>query len=746
MNMMSRLRLVTMMACCLGLAACASQQPAGPGARVAAPAPLAPAPAEPPGPVAAEAAGTAPPEVAREPQPYIKKGSGVFLNTRAARSGESTGKGDIVLNFEAVSLREVLKVIFEEILKENYLIDDQVQGVVTIHTSHPVSAHDVVPILETFLQMNGAALVRDGPVYKVVPLAALKEFPLSPRVGRSIGPVRAGQGVQIVPMRYVAAAEMKKILESFSSPNEQIVADADRNLLILSGSSQKIANLLATIEMFDVDWLGGMSFGLIPVKFTDAKTLTEEVETLLGQGEASPLKGVIRLVPIQRLSAVLVISPQPNYIDYVSALIKQFDQGSDKSPDRRLFVYHLKNGKAENIASILQNIFGNQVAGVSARSGPGTDDPLSRGNVRSPVASGISVPTSNADGQSVLARNEPPAPVAPAPAPAGPAVAADPANPPATIMADPDNNAILMMATPMDYNKIKSTIERLDVAPKQVLIEATIAEVVLNDNLSYGVRWFFEGYKSGVPKYQGGLGVPLPTEVAGDGFALGIFNSAGEMRAFFDILETASSVKFLSAPQIMVVDNQTATFRVGDQIPVVTRSSQSTADPNAPIVAEVQYRDTGTLLKVTPRINDGGMVTLEVSQEVSTPGATPAVGGAGNVAISQRTIESTVIVHNGQTIVLGGLFRENTSNSKGGIPGLMEIPVVGNLFSNTTRDINRTELIITLTPKVVRNPREAQEISQELRERISEAAMFMDETNQRRAAGAAAGMAVRAHE
>jgi general secretion pathway protein D len=234
--------------------------------------------------------------------------------------------------------------------------------------------------------------------------------------------------------------------------------------------------------------------------------------------------------------------------------------------------------------------------------------------------------------------------------------------------------------------------------------------------------------------------------VAGDGFALGIFNSAGEMRAFFDILETASSVKFLSAPQIMVVDNQTATFRVGDQIPVVTRSSQSTADPNAPIVAEVQYRDTGTLLKVTPRINDGGMVTLEVSQEVSTPGATPAVGGAGNVAISQRTIESTVIVHNGQTIVLGGLFRENTSNSKGGIPGLMEIPVVGNLFSNTTRDINRTELIITLTPKVVRNPREAQEISQELRERISEAAMFMDETNQRRAAGAAAGMAVRAHE
>lgn len=183
----------------------------------------------------------------------------------------------------------------------------------------------------------------------------------------------------------------------------------------------------------------------------------------------------------------------------------------------------------------------------------------------------------------------------------------------------------------------------------------------------------------------------------------------------------------------MVIDNQTATFRVGDQIPIVTRSSQSTTDPNAPIVSEVQYRDTGTLLKVTPRINEGGMVTLEISQEVSNPGATPAVGGGGNVSISQRTIESTVIVHDSQSIVLGGLIRENSTDSKGGIPGLMNLPLVGNLFSSTTKDVSRTELIVTLTPKVVRNPREAYEISQELREKIREATLFQDDFNRRRA-------------
>jgi general secretion pathway protein D len=303
----------------------------------------------------------------------------------------------------------------------------------------------------------------------------------------------------------------------------------------------------------------------------------------------------------------------------------------------------------------------------------------------------------------------------------------------ATIIADPDNNAILVMASPKDYQKIKATISRLDLAPKQVMIEATIAEVQLSDNLSYGVRWFFNGSTGGGRPYQGGLGSPLPDSVGGDGFALGLFNSLNDLKVFFDILESESSVKFLSAPQIMVIDNQTASFRVGDQIPIVTRSSQSTTDPDAPIVSEVQFRDTGTLLQITPRINEGGMVTLEVSQEVSTPGSAPAIGGGGNVAISQRTIESTVVVHDGQTVVLGGLIRENTSSGQAGIPGLMNIPLLGSLFSSTTKDISRTELIITLTPRVVRNPQEAYDISQELREKIKEATLFQDDFNQRRA-------------
>ncbi|MCU7852786.1 MAG: type II secretion system secretin GspD [Candidatus Thiodiazotropha sp. (ex Monitilora ramsayi)] len=671
-------------------------------------------------------------EATKEPEYFVKKGSGVFLNQKAqAKLGtQQPARGDITLNFEGVDLREVVKVVFEEILRENYVIDDKVQGVVTIHTTYPVASEAVLPILETILQMNGAALVRNGSLYKILPAADLKDISLSPSVGTSTGKLKAGQGVQIVPLKYISAKEMKKILESFSTANEQIRVDNGRNLLILSGSYQKIRNLLQTVEMFDVDWLSGMSFGLMPLKFTDAKTLTDELNNILGD-ETSPLAGLVRLIPVQRLNAVMVISQQPKYINEARKLITQFDQGSDKSPDRRLYVYHLKNGKAENIATILQNIFGNQVSTSTSSGNAGGSDPLSRSNVRSPTSSGISLASSNADSESSLAKDQPAAASAsPYDSSAEPDQGAQ--DIPATIIADPDNNAILVMASPMDYNKIKSTIARLDISPKQVLIEATIAEVVLNDNLSYGVRWFFEGTTGGGRPYQGALGDPLgsPDQIGGSGFSLGIFNNTADLKAFFNVLEDESAVKFLSAPQIMVIDNQTATFRVGDQIPIITRSSQSTTDSDAPIVSELQYRDTGTLLQVTPRINEGGMVTLEISQEVSSPGAVSPDSG-GNPPISQRTIESTVVVHDGQSIVLGGLIRETETDSKSGIPGLMHIPVVGNLFSSTGKGISRTELIVTLTPKVVRNPQEAYEISQELREKIKEATLYQEEFNLR---------------
>jgi general secretion pathway protein D len=411
------------------------------------------------------------------------------------------------------------------------------------------------------------------------------------------------------------------------------------------------------------------------------------------------------LLPIERLNAVLVVAHQPNRIAQIQNLIEQFDWGIEGSGGRRLYVYNLENGKAENIASVLQEIFGQTGQDNQAEStnSPGnvfrTADSLSKRVDGRESAEPASSPGSGASSGNKGINTEKSGEV--------------------KIIADADNNAILVLASEHDYRAIEAALRKLDIAPRQVLITATIAEVTLSNTLDRGVRWFVENSNSEV-----GFNAPVPSSASGEGLAFAFFDSSSDVTAFFDLLATESSVKFLSTPQVMVLDNQTATIRVGDQIPVTTRSSQSTTNPDAPIVTEVQFRDTGTLLTVTPRINAGGQVTLDISQEVSLPGTEPAVGGGGNVAIAQRTINSSVIVQSGQTVVLGGLILETTSEGKSGIPVLMDIPLLGWAFSTKTEDVFRTELIVTVEPRVVENTRMMRQVTEELRMRMQKASDY----------------------
>ena len=666
-------------------------------------------------------------QAATKPKSYVSKGSGVFLNPSQGSQARVRGDGDVTLNFEAADLHEIIKVVFEEILEANYLIDPRVQGVATIHTTRSIPKENVLVVLESVLQTNGAALIKEADLYKVVPIEDAKKEITIPTVGSYQGTQSTGFGTHVVPLKFVSAMEMKKLLESVSKESATSVqVDATRNILILSGTRGRISNLMETIRIFDVDWLKGMSFALFPLQYADPKILSDELTKMLGGESAGPLAGIVQLLPMERLNSIMVITHRPQYLDEARKLIEQFDRGTDTGSGRRLYVYHLKNGKADNIATLLQDIFGQPPNNV-----PPPSSPRSIGNVRPasatttastgfPAAPAASAePATSASSASIA----PAAPAAPAPsalqASTGGASEGQGINTgEITIIADQTINAILVLSTPQDYRVVESAIRQLDTAPHQVMIEATIAEVQLTDNLSYGVRWFFND-NIGSDRVQGGFGEFVSGAGGSNNFSIGIFDSLDQMKIFFDILETETNVKFLSAPQVMVLDNQTANIRVGDQIPIVTRSSQGISDSNAPIVSEVQYRDTGTLLSVTPRVNTGGLVTLEISQEVSVPGT--AGEGSSNVPISQRTIDSTVMIQSGQTVVLGGLIRETTTRGNGGIPGFKNIPVLGVLFGSTTQDASRTELIVTITPRVVTNPMEAREITEEFRKRVKAA-------------------------
>jgi general secretion pathway protein D len=656
----------------------------------------------------AEAPANSPSSPDDQEADQVVLGTGQFV--QAARGPERAvyaGEDGVTLNFEKAQLREFLSVVFDKILMQNYIVDSSVTGTVTLHTTRPITQAAVLPTVETVLQLNNAALLYDDGVYRIVPMDSAPYATRSPSVGRYSSGRDVGYGFQVVPLQFASATEIEKILTPFLADGSTLRVDGARNVLILGGPRFRLEELLATVRTFDVDWLKGMSFALFRLEYADSVTMVEELEQIVGEGSDTPLAGIVRLLPIERLNAVLVITHRPDHIASVRALIEQFDLGVEGSGGRRLFVYEVENGKAENIAASLQQIFGtSEGADEATRQGGLPADSVFRS------ATSISRPVPQ-PGASIVGQAR-----SPDSANEGDGIAADQQSD-IKVIADTDNNSILVLSSQEDYRSIEAAIRRLDVAPRQVLIEATIAEVSLSDNLNYGVRWFLEE-----SDWELGFNAPVPTGAGGEGLTFAFFDQDSSVQAFFDLLSATSSVKFLSTPQVMVLDNQTATIRVGDQIPVTTRSSQSTTNPDAPIVTEVQFRDTGTLLTVTPRINAGGQVTLEISQEVSLPGSSPAVGGGGNVSIAQRTINSSVTVQSGQTVVLGGLILENTTEAKTGVPILKDIPYLGNVFSSTTQDVFRTELLITVKPQVITNSSEMRRATEDLRHQMRRASEY----------------------
>lgn len=614
------------------------------------------------------------------------RGTGRFTGDLGATSGGwvASESGEFTLNFEAADLREVVKVVLGDLLGANYIISDKVRGQMTLHTERPVERSALLPILESALQLTGNALIASSGGYLVVPLAEAGRFGLVSGDGPGLLG-RAGFQLQVVPLRYVSANALRPALEPFLPAGAVLQVNAANNLFLMAGSAEVLGQFVETVQLFDVDWLAGMSFALYPLQRAEASGLVEELRQVFSLDEDGPLKGLIRLLPIERLNAVLLISQRPQYLDDVRSMIARLDQDIGGA-GRIMEVYYLQHAKASVVAGTLQQLYSDESEDLELPVSPDLSEPL-------PLAA------ADEAGEAPLAVG------------AGEVGRVQ-------IIGDEDNNALLVMATAADHRVVQRAIRKLDIPRRQVLVEATIAEITLSDNLQYGVQWFLNGaiggYSTRTSLFSGNS-ASLPNAVA-PGFSFSLTNQAGVVKALFDLLANESKLKVLSSPQVMVIDNQTANIRVGSQIPVITRSSSSVTNPDAPIVNEVQFRDTGVLLQVTPQINAGGTVTLEISQEVSEPSADEFAGG--NVAILQRTITSSVVVQSGETVVLGGLIRENETETLTGIPGISKIPLLGKLFSRTVENTSRTELVVTITPFVVTDRSEAREANQELMRRM----------------------------
>ena len=643
-------------------------------------------------------------------QKILEIGSGKYIATPSVEKETvpERGEGDITLNFQSTNINEFIKVILSDILNENFIIDPQVSGMVTIETSQPVSKTELFPLLEDILAINNAAIVKSDGFYKILPRQKAIKGNLSPDViDRTINP---GYSVRIIPLNFIAAQEMQKILEPFVSEGGNMRIDKQRNIIILAGTPQELSTLQETIEIFDVDWLRGRSVGLYPLDYVDPESLKAELDVILGSTSDSSgnelLGGLIRTLPIKRLNSILLISSTATALREAEVWLHQLDRPGEKA-GQHLYVYEVQNAKATELADILEHIFD---VGTKTSSKTLNNRELSLAPGTTPIEITDSRDSSGDTATNVIT-DSPPVSV-------GSSEISLSSGAPIEIIADDTRNALVILADPEGYHMVAAALRKLDIVPLQVLIEASILEVKLEGDLDYGVEWFFNNRVGGRRTGQGTLDLgSAGLSALAPGFSYTIVNSASNIKVALNALETESEINLLSAPSLMVLDNQTATINVGDEIPIPIRQSISNVDSSAPTVNEIQFRKTGITLEVTPRVNNSGLVTMEIRQEVSDAIATTS-SSIDAPTIQQRQIESTVAINTGETIVLGGLIRSSDTENEGGLPGLYKIPLIGRLFGNVSIEKRRTELIVLLTPRVVRNNNDARDITDEFRRKL----------------------------
>ena len=587
--------------------------------------------------------------------------------------------------------------------------------------------------------MSNAALVREGNLVKIVPLA---EAGGSGSV--SLGAGQPGFGVSVVPLRYTSATAVSRMAENFISKPGAIRVDAARNLVLIQGTGPERRGAVEVISSFDVEWLRNQSVGIYPLKATTPETMIQELERVFETSEGGLGQGVVRFQPVSRMNAVMAVSKNPQYLERTTQWIQRLDRSDPSGTTLR--IYRVRYGKAPRVAAILNDIFvrsggageapvDNLAPGSRPSQGrldSATAKPASPGGAGAPQGQGgdPAGPTGGAGGSrgavtasaSFDAFPDKKSPAAETFASASSAAGAGGARgifQNVRITADATNNSVVIYSNQEDYRVIERALREIDRPQMQVAIEATIAEITLTDGLQYGVRFFFSSKDAKAGTDKGSVGLfdvaqsALISRVL-PGFNL-LLGAEAQPRVVLDALSSMTEVKVLSSPSLVVMDNQPAVLQVGDEIPVSTRSATLIDSPNAPVVNNIEFRNTGVILKVLPRIHANGAVDLDVEQEISNASA-----GQSSLTptISQRRVKSTISVMNGQTVLLGGLISEREENSKAGIPGLRQIKFLGDLFGTTSGGKQRTELIIFIKPQLIRDSLDASNVAEEFRDRL----------------------------
>lgn len=616
--------------------------------------------------------------VPEQSEPLQTPGGGKTAAAEKSASGEK-----YELNFQDADIKGVVDSVMGDILKLNYVVKPEIQGRITLRTGKPVDQEALFSSLEAALHSLSIAIISENGVYQVVPLEMASKFVKGTNMVAPAGVLRPGYGIEIFPLTYIDAVEMQRIVESFVPKGTLLHVNEQYRLLLVTGTSQERASVRQVIESFDKDWLEGKYLALYHLEQLDAEQLVAEVRQVF-QPPMNFLGGRVRLIPIPRIKTILGVAEDRADLEDAEEWIRRLDK--TKSTGKRLFVYHVQHGVAKDLVIALREVLEGIVTGKSTEIKPGNATPMM--TPAEAVSATISTVAADANGTDA-----------------------------SSLVAVEESNSIIFYGDEEKFSVIRDALKTIDVFPRQVMIEAILAEVVLNDNLRYGVQWSYDSGDNKVTLSSidtGAVASQFP------GFSY-VYSGLADVRLVLNALAEKTDVRVLSAPKLSVLNNQKASLQVGDQVPVITQISQSTLTPGAPIVNSIQMRDTGVILEITPRVSDNGNVTLFVTQEVSDVTQTKS-SGIDSPTIQRRRIQTVVSTRDGNTVALGGLIRENASKGNSGIPLLKDIPLLGNLFRTNTSDMRRSELIILLVPHVMRDQDETQSVVDALIEGMDSAA------------------------
>ncbi len=699
-------------------------------------APNAPAPAAPPAQEAGEAAAPAAPPTPPTPQRRF-----------GAAPGIPSG-GMISLNFNRADLIEIIHIIAQQ-LHLTYTIDPDVKGTVTINSAEPLRAEDLLPIFHQILRMNGAVAVRTGNLYHIMPIKDGKGL------ARPAGQSREDSfALQVLPVRFFSVAEMKRVLTPFLQPGGEIVENPRGNFLIVMDLPSNIQRLAEIAEMIDVQVFAGTRMEIYQPKVASAEELSQEMTKVMQSFSSSAPQAenfAAEFIPLPRINQLLVISHSEAAWTYAKRWLDRIDVVAE-GPGRRIFIYPVENGKATELADVLSQALGQPASGrrdstrtlqdlhrsttssglgnMTGRSTPGSSFGSSGSSgsfgQSQPLGAYAAVPAPAAPGSSV------PVPVAPPPAPGAarpPAPGAQSQQPPPEqlrIVPDPATNSLIIYGTAQEFQNIKNILKDLDAVPRQVLIDALILQVDLKNGETFGVDYeilrnfgdvkiFDKTFNSRGQIITGALAA-----FAKGGGVSGVIGTGDTVRAFVTALMTDSRVKILSSPSVLASDNRPARIQVGAEVPVPTGTITASTGAIGSSTT-IEYRNTGRILTIIPQVNAQGLVNLQIKAEVSALGDNIAVGGNGETfpTFNTQDAETTAVVLDGETLVIGGLIGENKTRTRSGVPYLMDLPIVGRFFGTTSDDTSRTELIMLITPHVIRNRTEARYVTEEFKTRLN---------------------------